>query len=81
MNLDIYLTTTLIVGMTVLSDKPSLLRHSLYPAVPLYIVSGLKLGYSDFSIIKMAFVLYALTSPLRLVKTGSWEPSTPQQKS
>ncbi len=50
--------------MTAADKRSFLLRTALYPCAFLYAASGMELLYSDFAIIKTAFLLYAFVSAL-----------------
>ncbi len=60
--------------MTTLGEKPLWGRRALYPTLFLITVSELRFGYSQFALIKSAFLLFALLSPF----TTSEEHTNPR---
>lgn len=69
MRINIYTTALLLFTVLTAADKKRILagRTALYPAILLYIASGISLLYSDLVIVKTTFLLYAVTSAFEII--------------
>lgn len=63
--IDLYLTSTLLFAALAATDSKSYLsKNALFSALLLLTATAGRIGYSDFSLIKAAFICYALSLPL-----------------